>query len=293
MCSQNRRRDAGSTPAVGSSRKTRGGGGGVGGGGGAPVLPAAGGRRGGRAPPIAEPVGRELRPDPPPPLLAHDPVDPGVELEVLQHGEVVVEAVALGHVSDPAADPLGLVHHVHPDHVRAARGRRDEPGEHPDGGGLAAPVGAEEAEDLAPRHLEVEPLDRHDRAEDLAEPAGYDARAVRTKRCAHRPALSCPPPCVFASLRPCVFPASFRPSVFAPPLTPPQIPAWGASAGRSNSTLTPNIRSARSFSVSATLGVNSALGLIATTRPSSTRAASVTTSAGAPAARRVTTDWGR
>src|ERR1043166_5164883 len=207
MCSQNRRRDAGSTPAVGSSRNTRSG----------PWVvaqarasrcfqppdsvpascarrspkpyaanraaiprrpPAPGCRPRALRPPIAETVRRELRRDPPPPLLSHDAVGAGVELEVLEHGEIVVETVALRHVADPAPDPLGLLHHVHPDDVGAPRAGRDQPGEHPDGGGLAAPVGAEESEDFSPCHVEVEALDRHDRAEDLAEPAGYDPGAV-------------------------------------------------------------------------------------------------------------------
>src|SRR5690606_13793653 len=54
--------------------------------------------------------------------------------------------------------------------------RRDHPGgEHAGGGGLARPVGPEEAEDLALVHVEVEVVDRpHPARVDLGETTGLD-----------------------------------------------------------------------------------------------------------------------
>ena len=43
-----------------------------------------------------------------------------------------------------------------------------------DGGGLAGAVGTEQAEELGLAHLEVERVERADRAEILAEAAGVD-----------------------------------------------------------------------------------------------------------------------
>ena len=51
-------------------------------------------------------------------------VDPGEEVEVLPHGQLVVEAEALGHVADAAAHPLGVAGDVDPQHPAGAGGGR-------------------------------------------------------------------------------------------------------------------------------------------------------------------------
>jgi hypothetical protein len=88
--------------------------------------------------------------------LARHPEEPPVEDEVLLHGEAAVERVRL---RDDADDPLGLGRRgddVDPAHHGAARRRDDPGGQHPGGRRLAGAVGAEQAEDLAAAHRQVE-----------------------------------------------------------------------------------------------------------------------------------------
>ena len=89
-------------------------------------------------------------------------VQPALEDEVLPAGGQVVGAAQLAHVADPGPDLLRLAGHVETGH----RGRAGVDGEqgrhHPQGGRLARPVGTEEPEDLAPRHVDAHPADRVD-----------------------------------------------------------------------------------------------------------------------------------
>jgi len=114
------------------------------------------------------PAARELR--------AREPVEPGVELDVLTQGEALVQAHLLAHVADPVAHAARVADDVHAVHLDRTRRRPDEADQHADGRALAGAVGAEEGEDRARRHLDREIGDRGEGAEALGEPAGADDR---------------------------------------------------------------------------------------------------------------------
>ena len=174
--SQSSRRATGSMPAVGSSRKTTRG----------SCISALPSARRCFQPPQEQPGAPvEVRPDvreldrrvaPAPELLAAKAVDARVEVEVLVHGEVVVERELLAHVADALADLLALGRHVEPEHRRAARRRREQAAEDADQRRLAGAVRAEQAVDAARVHLEVHAVERGEVAE--------LARHVATRGCA-------------------------------------------------------------------------------------------------------------
>ena len=92
-------------------------------------------------------------------------VDAAVERDVLADGEVLVEREALAHVADVALDALGLAGDVVSGDGRAAGGGREQTGQHPDRGGLAGAVRAEEAEHLAGADVEGDAVDGGEGAE--------------------------------------------------------------------------------------------------------------------------------
>ena len=98
----------------------------------------------------------------------------GGEAEVLLHGEVAVERGVLEHEADGAPHGEVVLGHVVPHDPRRPPGRREQRGEQMDRGGLAGAVRPEQAEELAGSHVEIELLERADRAEILAEPACLD-----------------------------------------------------------------------------------------------------------------------
>jgi hypothetical protein len=90
-------------------------------------------------------------------------VQPGlVDALLAGPGDVQGDA-ALGHVPDVAAHPDRIAEQVVPGHRGLAGGRFDQGGEHPQRGGLAGPVRAEEADDLAGFHVQVDAADGFDR----------------------------------------------------------------------------------------------------------------------------------
>ena len=99
-------------------------------------------------------------------------VETRLEDELAATGLGRVGRAPLRHVSDAAADLRGVALEVHARDPRLARGRADERREHAQRRGLAGPVGAEEAEDLASADLEVDASD------------GLDGRALRLERLA-------------------------------------------------------------------------------------------------------------
>src|SRR5256714_1638808 len=111
-----------------------------------------------------------------------DPVEPGLQDQLLACGHGVPRAQSLGHVADPAADLTGGAAEVGTRDGGLPAVRHDQRGEHPQGGGLAGAVGAEEAEDLAFPHPEVDATDRvHGPlpgTERLPQPARLDHRAL-------------------------------------------------------------------------------------------------------------------
>src|SRR5262249_54575438 len=134
--------------------------------------------------------------------------------------------------------------HVGPGHPRRALAGLEQPAQHADGGGLARAVGAEDAEDLAGADVEGDVVDRPDRPETLGQPADLDRRLVAHRRASGGTAV--------------------LPSPGGPALSEPR-------AG-SIAIFTAKPRLARSSSVSAARGVNSACVAIATPRPGNARA---------------------
>ncbi len=106
--------------------------------------------------------------------LAGDVVEAGEERDVLFHREVAVEGEQLRHVADALLDLLGVGADVEPGHASVAGARREQAGEHLDGGRLAGAVGAEEAEDLALGDLEAHMVDGDEIAERAGEIADLD-----------------------------------------------------------------------------------------------------------------------
>ncbi len=96
-------------------------------------------------------------------------VQPAEELEVGRRRQLVVQARRLGQDPDPGADRLGLVDDIEPVDAGVSLARRDERGQHPDRRRLARAVRAEEAQDLAPEHVEIHPADRPEVPESPAE----------------------------------------------------------------------------------------------------------------------------
>ena len=87
---------------------------------------------------------------------AGQPVGAALADELVAPELAVPGAVALADVADRAADVALGGDDVVAGDLRGPGGRRDEGGEHPQGGRLAGAVGAEEGDELALGDLEVE-----------------------------------------------------------------------------------------------------------------------------------------
>ena len=108
--------------------------------------------------------------------LRGDLEEVGVEVEVLQHGEVAVEAEALGHVGDPGLDGLGRRPDGVTGHERLALGRREDPRQHAQGRGLPAAVRTDQPEQLPARDREGEVVHGGDGAEPPRQIPDLDGR---------------------------------------------------------------------------------------------------------------------
>jgi hypothetical protein len=89
-----------------------------------------------------------------------DPVQPGLQHELLARGGLVPRAAALGDVADPAAHLARFAAQVGSGDRRLAAVGLDERRQHAQGRGLAGSIRAEEAEDLPLGDLEVDAADR-------------------------------------------------------------------------------------------------------------------------------------
>ena len=89
-------------------------------------------------------------------------------LDVLGHGHVRVQRVALEDHGHVAMARLDVVHHVVADRDRAARGGL-ETGQHPQSGALAAARRAQQDEELAVVDQQVEPVDGREAVELLGD----------------------------------------------------------------------------------------------------------------------------
>ena len=98
------------------------------------------------------------------------------EVEVLPDPQVVVDAVEVGHVADPAAHLDGVLGDGDPAHQRLPGGRGEQGGQDAHGGRLARAVGADEAVDLARADEEVDAGQRQLVVVALGEAARLDHR---------------------------------------------------------------------------------------------------------------------
>ena len=110
------------------------------------------------------------------PLRLRDALQGRLEAHVVAPGEQRVERGLLQRGADRPPHRRPVVHHVVPRDTRAARGGRQQRGEHQHGRRLAGAVGPEEAVDLARLDAQVDPVDRAHAALELAdEPLDLDA----------------------------------------------------------------------------------------------------------------------
>src|SRR5262245_19671873 len=137
-----------------------------------PLLPAARQGAGELMLPLAEAEPLQRAVD----LLADrfQPVEPRHEFEILPDRQILVEGEALRHVADLELDPVALGQDVEPEAGALPRIRLQQPAQHADGGGLAAAIGPEEADDLSFRHFEIDMVHHHPAAEALGEPCDRD-----------------------------------------------------------------------------------------------------------------------
>ena len=98
---------------------------------------------------------------PPVDLVAVQAVEAALEAQQLAAGLLVVEGGVLQRHADAQAHGVGLGGDVVAGDPGPPAGRQQQRAQHPHGGGLAGAVGAEEAVDLARRHLEVDAVDGH------------------------------------------------------------------------------------------------------------------------------------
>jgi hypothetical protein len=124
--------------------------------------------------------------DPVGPLRPGDAVRLAAEPEVLAGGQLLVDARLLGHVADRLPDGAGPLADVEPVDPDVAGRRRQQGDQRLDRRGLAGAVGAQEPEELPPRHPDVDPADglRAVGVSHLDAP-GVDRVAVVSRRACH------------------------------------------------------------------------------------------------------------
>ena len=89
-------------------------------------------------------------------VLLRNAIGGCVEIQVLQNGQIVVQAEALRHVANLRADLPGLFRHGQPHNAGRTGSRFDQPQQHANGGGLAGAVWPEKPEYLAVSDLEID-----------------------------------------------------------------------------------------------------------------------------------------
>ncbi len=113
--------------------------------------------------------------------LGHTP-QPREEVEVLAHGEVLIERKALRHVADARLDASGLSEDRRAEDLGVAFVGREHRCEQPNQRRLARAVGADEAEDLASADLKIDVIDSDQIPEPVSEPARDDSVVGRGGR---------------------------------------------------------------------------------------------------------------
>ena len=107
---------------------------------------------------------------------ALQPEQPAEQDQVLAAGQVLVDRRELAGEADQAADLVGLVDDVVPEHARRARVGADQRGEHADRGRLPGAVRAEHAVHRAGAHRQVHAVDGASLAEGLHEAVGFNGQ---------------------------------------------------------------------------------------------------------------------
>ena len=103
----------------------------------------------------------------------------GVQLQVLAYRDFAVERERLGHVADAAAGAQIMRVHFMAEQPGPTLARRQQAGKHLHRRGLAAPVGAEEAEDFTAPDAEGHAVDGNEVAKAHGQPLGFDGDIVR------------------------------------------------------------------------------------------------------------------
>ena len=111
-----------------------------------------------------------------------DPIELGVQAQVLPCAQVAVQSRVLEHEADVATHVIAFADDVVAGDGRAARRRLGERAEHVDGGRLSCSVGAEEPEHLAGRHLEVDASHRLHPVVRLGQALDDDRSRLRLRR---------------------------------------------------------------------------------------------------------------
>ena len=106
--------------------------------------------------------------------LFRDAVDAAEEVDVLFHGQVVVERKFLRHVADVLLDGFRLRGDVQPADRRAARSGLQQAAQHANGGGFARAVRAQESEDFAAADVEIDMIHGDEIAEALHQVVDFD-----------------------------------------------------------------------------------------------------------------------
>mmetsp|Transcript_36033 Transcript_36033/g.87523 ORF Transcript_36033/g.87523 Transcript_36033/m.87523 type:complete len:1121 (-) Transcript_36033:371-3733(-) len=113
---------------------------------------------------------------------AEEALERAVQPQVLRRREALEDHVHLRADAEGEADLRHLRRDALAVDARVARGRRDQPSEHRDGGGLPRAVGAEQRGDLPRAHLQVERVHRHAARPHLAQPRRPHARVAHRLR---------------------------------------------------------------------------------------------------------------
>ncbi len=92
-------------------------------------------------------------------------IDAAVELQILQYGEVGIEAELLRHVTDTPFDQLGIELHIVSEDGRVTGGGREDSKQHADDCRLATAIGTEQAEDRTTADLKAHIADGNQAAE--------------------------------------------------------------------------------------------------------------------------------
>ncbi len=108
------------------------------------------------------------------PAPAGHVIQPGVEIDVLFHRQIGIKREFLAHISNFRFDTGLLPQNVETGHSACPRSRRQEAGQHADGGCFARPVGTEEAKDFAGAHVKADPVHSGETAEAFGQPFDGD-----------------------------------------------------------------------------------------------------------------------